>query len=92
MRRGRPSREGYILYKVKKIAEENYIKVNEINYGEEKDIILDCTVKSLDIYSSIAPQLNEFFNVDVKKDNGMYKSASDFTKEFEQKRPFCHLK
>lgn len=70
---------------LKKIAEENYIKVNEINYGEEKDIILDCTVKSLDIYSSIAPQLNEFFNVDVKKDNGMYKSASDFTKEFELK-------
>lgn len=70
---------------LKKIAENNHIKVNKITYGNEKDIILSCDVESVDVYSIIEPEVNGFFNTEVKKSNGMYKSASDFAKEFEEK-------
>ena len=74
-----------ITNSMKNIAERNYIKVNDIKYGNEKDIILSCDVKSVDVYSVIAPEINAYFSTDVKKTNGMYKSASDFAKEFEEK-------
>ena len=70
---------------MKKIADSNYINVKEIKYGNEKDVILSCDVDSLDIYSVIVPEINNFFSTDVRKSNGMYKSASDFAKEFEEK-------
>lgn len=69
---------------LKMIADNNTITVNNISYGEEKDIILDCTVQTLDAYSVISPEYNSFLSSDVKKKNGtMFKSALDFKMEFE---------
>jgi len=66
------------------VAEKNNIKVNDITYGNEKNIILDCTVTTVDLYSAISPEYNFFMSADAKKKNGtMFKSALDFKLEFE---------
>ena len=69
---------------LKFIANENKITVKGISYGEEKDIILDCAVDTVDAQSVISTQYNSFLGSDVKKKNGtMFKSALDFKLEFE---------
>lgn len=66
------------------IAENNYITVNSLSYGDEKNVILDCTVKTLDVYSVVSPEYNRFLSTSVKKANGtMFKSALDFKQEFQ---------
>lgn len=68
------------------IADANSITVNDISYGLEKDIVLECTVTTLDAYGAISPHYNEFLRSDVKKMGGaMFKSALDFKMEFEQR-------
>ncbi len=69
----------------KEIASNNYIKVNEISYGSEKDIIAKCTVTSMDVHAVLSPHYNEFMSSEVTKANGtMYKSALDFKLEFQK--------
>ncbi|MBE6606833.1 MAG: hypothetical protein E7635_07350, partial [Ruminococcaceae bacterium] len=66
------------------IAQQNEITVNKINYGSEKDIILSCSVATLNIYDAIKPYLNTFLSAKAKKeDSGMVKSALNFKLEFE---------
>jgi len=67
------------------IADKNHIKVNNIKYGKERDIILDCTVSTPDVYGVLSPLYNDFMSADVKKPNStMFKSALDFKLEFEK--------
>jgi len=74
---------------LKLIAEANEIKVTDISYGIEKDVKLTCTVVTKDVYSVISPLYDEFLSSDVKKENGMFKSALNFKQEFEGK--LCEL-
>ncbi len=68
------------------IAEKNQLTVTNLSYGEEKNIILECDLKTVDAHAVLAPHYNEFLSSDVKKPNGtMYKSALDFKLEFEEK-------
>lgn len=70
----------------KLIAEENNITVNDISYGDEKNVILSCTVETLDTYGMVSEKYDEFLSADIKKKNGtMFKSALDFKLEFEEK-------
>ncbi len=67
----------------KYIAEKNNIKVNDVSYGNERDVILDCSVNTLDVCSAVEPQYDKFLSADGKKKNGtMFKSALDFKLEF----------
>lgn len=69
---------------MKSIAEKNSITVNSVSYGEEKDIILDCTFHTPDMHSAVSPAYDTFMASDEKKKNGtMFKSALDFKMEFE---------
>ncbi len=71
---------------LKVIAENTVITVDSLNYGTEKDITASCTVKTLDAYSAISPNYDEFLSSNVKKSNGtMFKSALDFKLEFQDK-------
>ncbi len=77
--------ETAITNTLKAIASKNNITVNDINYGSEKNIILDCTVTTPDVYSVTSPEYDRLMNTDVKKANGtMFKSSLDFKMEFEQ--------
>ncbi|MBR4881930.1 MAG: hypothetical protein IKU19_08340, partial [Clostridia bacterium] len=38
---------------LKAVAEANSIEVNDISYGLEKDVVLECTVKTLDVYEAV---------------------------------------
>ena len=68
------------------ITGKNSIQVNSLSYGNEKDIILDCTVNTIDVHGTISPEYNTFLSTNVKKGNGtMFKSALDFKMDFEQK-------
>jgi len=68
------------------IAERNDIAVNSIAYGEEKDIILDCSVRTVDVHTALSAHYAEFMSVDAKKkDSTMFKSALDFKMDFEDK-------
>lgn len=66
----------------KKIAEKNHISVNEVSYGSEKNIIVKCSVETIDLHSVLAPSYNDFLSSDVKKKT-RFKSALDFKLEFE---------
>ncbi len=67
------------------LARENTVKVNSIvSYGNEKDVVLDCTVEAIDIHSAIASQYDTFLSSDEKKPGStMFKSALNFKMEFE---------
>lgn len=65
------------------IASKNYIKVNKLSYGDDKDIILECKIDTVDLQSAVSRELPRLLDVDEKKANGtMYKSALDFKMEF----------
>ena len=71
---------------LKAIAEYNDIKVDGINYGMEKDVVLECTISTLDVYSAVSPEYNSFLSAKVKKeDTNMFKSALDFKLEFQDR-------
>lgn len=68
----------------KLIAEMNKIKVTDLSYGNENDIILKCNVDTIDVYSPVSQEYDSFLGTDIKKKNGtMFKSALDFKMEFE---------
>ena len=69
---------------VQYIADKNEITVNKISYGDEKNIILECTVKTLDSYKAISSEYGNFLSSGAKKENGtMFKSTLDYQMEFE---------
>ena len=71
---------------LKYIAGKNTIQVNSVSYGNEKNIILDCTVNTIDVHGVVSPEYNTFLSTNVKKGNStMFKSALDFKMDFEQK-------
>lgn len=74
---------------LKLISDANRIAVDDVSYGTEKDVILSCTVTTVDVYSVVSPLYDEFLSSDVKKPNGMFKSALNFKQEFEGK--LCEL-
>ncbi len=67
------------------IAAENKITVNEISYGSEKDVILDCTVDTVDLHKAVSSNYDKFLGAEPTRPNGMHKSALHFKLEFEQK-------
>lgn len=70
----------------KDIARQNSIKVNSLSYGNEKNVILDCTVSTVDAYSVIAPNYEDFMGTSDTKMGGTFpKSSTDFLIEFEGK-------
>lgn len=75
---------------MKFIAENNNIKVEKLEYGNEKDIKLTCTVTAPDVYSVISPGYDAYLSSDPKKKNStMFKSALDFKMEFEETLSSC---
>ena len=71
---------------LKLVAQENAIRIDEMEYGLEKDIILHCTVTTPDVYSALSPHYDAFLSADVKKANSsMFKSALDFKLEFQDR-------
>ncbi len=69
----------------KLIAEKNTIKVDEISYGSQKDIILECRIKTVDLHTLLSPHYDEFLGTSPRKSTGMYKSKSDLNREFREK-------
>lgn len=68
------------------LAEKNEIKVNGISYGENKDILLDCSVKTVDVYSAVSPHYDELLSTTSKKETGLgEKSKLDIAIEFKDK-------
>ncbi len=66
------------------VAKENHITVESLKYGDEKDVILHCTVKTMDVYGAVSPLYDKFLSSTPRKDNGtMFKSALDFKLEFQ---------
>lgn len=61
------------------IAEKNHIKVNNLTYGDEKSIIVDCSVETIDLYSVVSPHYDRFLGQTSEKQNSSTgKSASVF--------------
>ncbi len=70
---------------LKIVAEANHIKVDSVSYGIEKDVILECTVSTLDVYSSVSANYDDFMGASLKNDSGMYKSEIKFKVEFNKR-------
>ena len=51
--------------KVKSDAEKNNIAVTNITYVNNKEIVLDCTVTTLDLYSAVSPHYDEFYDISL---------------------------
>lgn len=71
---------------LKLINEKSEVVAKEISYGEEKDILVKCDVKTPDVHAALENDYDEYLSSDVKKPNStMFKSALDFKMEFEKK-------
>lgn len=69
---------------VKYIADQNEIVVESVSYGTEKDVLLQCTVHTPDIYHTLTPRLAEFLSKDaIKPATGMRKTANDLKRELD---------
>lgn len=68
------------------IAKNNNITVNNISYGNEKDIIVDCTVETVDLYGVISPHYNKFLGASNTEKNNLStgKTVTKFKLEFER--------
>lgn len=70
----------------KKVAEKNTVTVNGVSYGDEKDIILDCTVHTVDVHGAVSSHYDTFLSADERKaGTAMYKSKLNFKMEFDPK-------
>lgn len=49
----------------KYVAENTTVKVNEIEYGTEKNIILKCTYETVDILTPVKENINELLSIDL---------------------------
>ena len=66
------------------IAAANSVAVENITYGTEKDILLDCTVETLDVHGALSPSYDAFLSADeMKPGTTMFKSSLNFKLEFE---------
>ena len=73
-----------ITSSMKLVADSNNINVNNMELGDEKNIILDCSVTTLDVYSVLSPQYNRFLSCEPKNENGsMFKTITKLKQEFE---------
>mgnify|MGYP002522862364 FL=1 len=57
----------------KAVFDKSSVTVNDVSYGDEKDIILDCTYKTVDILGITENNLDELFGTAY----GIYKENSD---------------
>ncbi len=57
----------------KAVFDKSSVTVNDVSYGDEKDIILDCTYKTVDILGITENNLDELFGAAY----GIYKENSD---------------
>lgn len=64
------------------IAEKNTITVNNLSYGKEKNIILDCSLETVDVHGAVSPHYDKFLGVYAFKETGMYKSKTNIAQEF----------
>lgn len=67
---------------VQYIAKNNTITVQNVTYGENKDIVLDCTVETIDVYNAVSPHYNQFLASKGVKANGMAKTRDVLKNEF----------
>lgn len=66
------------------IAEKNSIRAESLEYGNEKDISVKCTIETPDVHSVLEPLYDKYLSSDEKKPgSSMFKSKLDFKLEFE---------
>lgn len=66
----------------KYIRQNMTVTVNELEYGNKKDILLKCSYETLDVEDAISEHINDLLNIPTEKD-GKAKSASEIEKELE---------
>lgn len=78
--------DGTRLYRPSEyIAENNYIDVKKVTYGKDKEIILDCSVKTLDVHTAVKPHYDKFYDTSlINEDTKQVKSSLNFLKEFRE--------
>lgn len=70
----------------KYLRENTDVTVNSLEYGNQKNITLSCTYKTLDIYSVISENVNDFLNIDTNDSKtGTKKNATKIQLEIYQK-------
>ncbi len=75
-----------IAFSAKYLRENTTVTVEGIDYGNEKNIILSCSYKTLDIYNTIKENINELLNIDlVNEASGTTKNATKIQLEINEK-------
>ncbi len=72
-------------YCIKYLRENSSVSVKSVEYGKEKNIILDCEYKTLNIYSVIEDNVDSFLNIEMEKPNGKKKNATEVQLEINEK-------
>ena len=62
---------------IKYVRDNMTVVVKDVEYGHEKNIILHCTYKTLDVYSVIEDNINVFLGIDENKPNGKPKNGTE---------------
>ncbi|MBE6700587.1 MAG: amino acid ABC transporter permease [Ruminococcaceae bacterium] len=68
------------------LLENTSVKVKDIEYGNEKNIILNCDYKTLDIYSVVSSNINDLLNISLTDEiTGKAKNATTIQLEINDK-------
>ena len=75
-----------VAFSAKYLRENTNVTVNDIRYGNEKDIILSCTYETLDIYSVVHDNLNDLLSIKLEDPKtGKTKNATTIMLEINPK-------
>ncbi len=74
-----------VALSAKYIRERSTVTVQDIKYGAEKDVRMQCTYETIDVYNTIKDNVNDLLNIEIYDQNGRPKNATKVQLELASK-------
>ena len=65
-----------VALSAKYIRSRTVITVQDVKYGAEKDVRMQCTYQTIDVYNTIKDNVNDLLNIEIYDANGRPKNAT----------------
>lgn len=74
-----------VAFSAKYIRSRSTVTVQDIKYGAEKDVRMQCTYETIDVYNTIKDNVNDLLNIEIYDVNGRPKNATKVQLELADK-------
>lgn len=74
-----------VALSAKYIRSRSTVTVQDITYGAEKDVRMQCTYETIDVYNTIKDNVNDLLNIEIYDANGRPKNATKVQLELADK-------